>query len=311
MTIKVDQYPRRRPFFANRFCRLMTKVCLANQIGPESCFLLMTVAMTEDAKSYRSGVTYWNEQLYPLVGLSNVKALSRVRDKAVEAGWLHYEPGGKGRPGVYWVTIPSEFVGMDDNPADENMAEYLPALLDKNDPQSGQQSGRKVGKEAGEKRERSGQHSSLTPFLEESPTVSGADAPPAAGVKPKPEPKPRKEPSGPHADARRAFCERWKAKYGEDYAFDFKKHGEMIRWMLSQVKDDVPKLIGIMDRFLADADSFFVGQGHLIEKLRQSFNRWLIDPNTAKARPLTMSSNSTPYEPYENFIPKPRATDDH
>ena len=29
-----------------------------------------------------------------------------------------------------------------------------------------------------------------------------------------------------------------------------------------------------------------------------------------KRRP-TMSSNSTPYEPYENFIPKPRPADDH
>ena len=138
----------------------------------------------------------------------------------------------------------------------------------------------------------------------ESPTVSGADALPPAGVKSKPEPKPRKEPTGPHADARRAFCERWKAKYGEDYAFDFKKHGAMLQWMLTQVKDDVPKLIGVMERFLADADSFFVGQGHLLEKLRQSFNRWLFDPNAAKTTP-TLSSNSTPYEPYENFIPKP------
>ncbi len=219
MTAGQATYPRRPAFFANRFCRLMSKVCLANQIGPEACFLLMTVAMTEDAKSYRSGVTYWNEQLFPLVGLSNVKSLSRVRDKAVGAGWLHYEPGGKGRPGVYWVVVPDEFRGMDDTPVDENPAEYLPTLLVKNDLQSGQRSGSKVGKEAGEKRERSGREVGnilpLPVLREESPTVSGADAP-LPVEKPK---APRKEPTGPHADARRAFCERWNAKYGGDYKF--------------------------------------------------------------------------------------------
>lgn len=267
MTVGTAKYPRRRPFFANRFCRLMTKVCLANQVGPESCFLLMTIAMTEDAKSYRGPVTFWNEQLVPLLGLNNVKALARIRDRAVESGWLHYEPGGKGRPGVYWVDVPESFRGMDDAPVDENVAEYSPALLDKIDPQSG----REVGKKAGEKRERSGQHSSLTPDLEESPTVSGATPAPAE-VK-----QPRKEPTGPHADCRRAFCERWKAKYGEDYAFDFAKHGKLLAQMLKFVKDDVAKMIGIIERFLADDDPFYAADSrHDFARLRQHFNRWLV-----------------------------------
>lgn len=119
-----DQYPKRSSFFANKFCRLMTKVCVANCIGSDAAFLLMTVAMTEDAKSYRSPVTFFNEQLMPLIGCKSVDSLVRVRSRAIASGWLHYEAGGKGIPGKYWVTIPNEFAQMDDAPVDENRAEY-------------------------------------------------------------------------------------------------------------------------------------------------------------------------------------------
>jgi hypothetical protein len=102
----------------------MGKVCLANQIGPEACYLLTTVAMIEDAKSYRGAVTFFNEQLMPLVGCRSVDSLARFRSKCVEAGWLHYKPGGKGIPGTYWVVVPAEFERMDDVPVDENAAEY-------------------------------------------------------------------------------------------------------------------------------------------------------------------------------------------
>lgn len=175
-------YPKRDGFFAGKFCRLMTKVCLANQIGADGCYLLMTVAMTEDAKSYRSPVTYWNEQLLPLLGLSNVKALARVRDRVVSAGWLHYEPGGKGRIGTYWVTVPPEFDRMDDTPVDENAAEYQPVLSDKTDVQSGSKAGNKAGGRRAAKREKSGQPSSLSlpiPDQEEDCGVPPPDGQPA------------------------------------------------------------------------------------------------------------------------------------
>ena len=129
---------------------------------------------------------------------------------------------------------------------------------------------------------------------EESTTLSGATPPPAGEQKPKP---PRKEPTGPHADARRAFCERWKAKYGDEYSFDFKKHGEHLRWMLTEVEDDVPRLVGIMERFIADKDEFYTGNPHLFEKLRQNFNRWKVAPKTA-------SASSLPMDPYERYMPQ-------
>lgn len=285
-------YPKRPAFFANRFCRLITKACLANRIGPEACFLLVTIAMTEDAKSYRDGVTYWNEQLAPLLGLNNVKALARVRDRAVSAGWLHYEPGGKGRPGVYWVLVPDNYDGVDDRPTDENPAEYFPTLLDKIDPQSG----REVGKKAGEKRERSGREVGnilpLPDLREESPTVRVATPPPSGGtLKPA-----RKEQTGPHADARRAFCERWKVKYGVDYKFDFGKHGKMLSAMLKHLGDDVSRMVGVIERFLADDDPFYAADSrHDFARLSQHFNRWLVEsapPSTGRPQPKTKSEKS-------------------
>lgn len=121
-----DVYPKRPPFFALKYTRLMAKCCLANELGPEVFCLLTVIAGVEDSKSYRSPVTYWNEQLMPIAGFKSVDTLARARNKAMVAGWLHYEPGSRTTPARYWVTIPNEFLVMDDMPTDENMDEYTP-----------------------------------------------------------------------------------------------------------------------------------------------------------------------------------------
>src|SRR5580692_7530572 len=115
----MESYPSRPKFFSHRFCRLMAKVCLANEIGPECCWLLSIVAHTEDARGYRSAVTFTNGQLMPLVGINSDSTLSRARDRCIQAGWLHYEKGGTYRAGRYWVIIPSEYQSFDDLPTDE------------------------------------------------------------------------------------------------------------------------------------------------------------------------------------------------
>lgn len=122
----------------------------------------------------------------------------------------------------------------------------------------------------------------------ESPTVS-ADAPPPVDTSkakaPKAEPKPRSEPTGPHADVRRAFCERWKAKYGTDYLFDFGKHGKILKDLLAHVGGDVEAMVGIIERFLADDDPFFAADSrHDIGRLRQHFARWQV-PGTPTTAP--------------------------
>lgn len=112
-------YPRRGSCYAHRHQRLMAKVCAAQQIGPAAAWLVVVIAHQEDAKRYSGPVTFFNEQLMPILGVASRSSLVRARNRAVEAGWLHYSPGGKGRPGKYWVTTPPDAPALDDSPLDE------------------------------------------------------------------------------------------------------------------------------------------------------------------------------------------------
>lgn len=99
-------YPSREPFFANRFVRLLLEATVANELGAEAFALLVTVALTEDAKRYRGPVTFFNGQLLTFIGVKSEQSLISIRRRAVEAGWLHYAPGAKNVAGRYWVTVP-------------------------------------------------------------------------------------------------------------------------------------------------------------------------------------------------------------
>lgn len=115
-----DAYPKGRPaFFAMKFIRTLSKVCAAQEIGSEAFALLVIIATTEDAAGYRRAVTWYDEQLIPLLGISSRRQLARIRDKARKHGWLHYDAGKKRVPGKYWVTIPDHAIGLDDAPSDE------------------------------------------------------------------------------------------------------------------------------------------------------------------------------------------------
>lgn len=112
-------YPQREQFFAYKFVRLLTKTAAAQDLGPQVCWLLSVIAHQEDAKRYRGAVTYYNNQLLPLVGCNSHDALDRVRKKAIDSGWLHYKSGRKGKAGQYWVIVPREYLDADDGPCDE------------------------------------------------------------------------------------------------------------------------------------------------------------------------------------------------
>lgn len=193
-------YPKRPRFFSHRFCRLMGKVCLANEVGAEACWMLALVVNTEDAKGYRGAVTFFNAQLMQLAGIKNVKALGRVRARCVEAGWLHYEAGTKGRAGKYWVSIPERFQAWDDGPSDERAGKYggdeHGGFGGDIDAESGAESATNVGENPPQKRGRirhtSGQHSSLSLSLSLPRAAAGAAAAPT--VPPAPPPPPPPEP---------------------------------------------------------------------------------------------------------------------
>ncbi len=118
------EYPKRPRFFALRFSRLMIKVCLANEIGPEGCWMLSVIVGTEDAGGYRKPVTFWNGQLWPIVGCGSESSFKRLRDKVVASGWLAHIPGTRGKAPAYFVTVPETAQGLDDGPTDESNEVY-------------------------------------------------------------------------------------------------------------------------------------------------------------------------------------------
>ena len=170
----MSEYPSRSSHFAHRFCRLLAKAAVAQEIGPEACWLLTVIAHQEDAKRYAGPVSFWNEQLMPLCGFTSPGRLIRQRTRAVEAGWLHYEAGGKGKVGRYWVLVPDGVSTLADGSSDGSHEHELISkteieadeLISKTEIEAGLrfQNGKgTVGQTEG-KRSANGNHSTLTLF---------------------------------------------------------------------------------------------------------------------------------------------------
>jgi len=86
--------------------------------------MLTVIAHQEDVKRYKGAVTYYNEQLMPLCGFGGRKRLVLARNKAVVAGWLEYQQGKKGKPGLYWTVIPPQYQDLPDTPMDESSDDF-------------------------------------------------------------------------------------------------------------------------------------------------------------------------------------------
>lgn len=110
------EYPKREPFFAHKFVRLLTKSCAAQDIGLNAFALLTVIAHQEDSARYSGPVRFWNEQLMNVLGFKSPKQLNDCRAKAIEFGWLCYERSGNREVGRYAVMIPEGFEGLDDAP---------------------------------------------------------------------------------------------------------------------------------------------------------------------------------------------------
>jgi len=184
-------YPTRPRYFAHRYCRLLTKSCAAQDIGPMGFVLCVTIAMIEDSKRYTGPVTFFTGQLLPLIGATKWDTLDHARRKAVEYGWLHYIPGeqGKRRPGRYWVRIPEELDILDDSPCDEERYQETGNVERKPYPANGDSRGYRGRERDGYRQgERQGEHSYLTlnpiPDPEKLPSVVCSEQPQAVASKP-------------------------------------------------------------------------------------------------------------------------------
>ena len=224
-----DGHPKRKAYFANRYCRLLAETCAAQQIGHVSYVLCVTIAHREDAKRYKGPVTYYNEQLMPLIGVSKWESLESARNRAVQAGWLHYKPGNRGQrlPGRYWVTIPAEFDDLTDDPCDETQ---YPAKGERNEGQSPTQypaNGDSVQSQypvKGDREEdREGEHSNLSLNLSNSARKTKRTTKPFII---------------PTIEEIRAYCLERKNKIDAEYFFDYydardwvlKDGGRMKKW---------------------------------------------------------------------------------
>lgn len=204
-------YPKRESHFASKFIRVLMRTCAAQEIDTVACLLLVYVVQTEDAARYRRPVTFWNSQLESVLGLSK-KQLIPARVRAVKAGWLHYEKGGKGKVGKYWVLIPPVHADLPDHPIDEDFLDLsVPPAAPKETPTDGG-IGDAEGTETGPKGEPKRDHNG-SPFK----------------PKPKPSPKP-KETFDPTKVDLPFDSERFRQSWGE-----FCQHRKDIRKPLTKL----------------------------------------------------------------------------
>jgi len=142
--------PKRDAFFAHRLVRLLFKTCATLEIGEHAVLLIIHVAHTEDAIRYSQPARFWNSQLNSVLGFKSPKQLNNARQRAIAAGWLHYERKGDKHPGCYWTDIPSRFEDLKDTPIEnecfpftECEAEHIaPPMYSKNGTRSGTHSGK-------------------------------------------------------------------------------------------------------------------------------------------------------------------------
>lgn len=112
----MNSYPRREPFHAHRYTRLLFKTCAVMDVGTEGVLLCIHIAHTEDAARYCGPVRFWNSQLSETLGFRSPKQLQRARDAAVRHGWLVYHRTHDRSVGQYFTIIPRQFVGIGDTP---------------------------------------------------------------------------------------------------------------------------------------------------------------------------------------------------
>lgn len=124
------RYPARDPYFARRFTRLLIVSSVAAEIGPLGVWMLTVIVYQEAAVQYSHPALYWDQQLLPLLGVNSLMTFRKARSAAVDAGWLHFEPGSRARPGRYWVTIPQPIESQVRDDEDANVHQQAASDVD-------------------------------------------------------------------------------------------------------------------------------------------------------------------------------------
>lgn len=108
------KYPIRTQLFFTVFLRVFHKSEAVRQLGPDASVLLLVVMTMEDEGNFANAVPIHDQVLSLHSGFRSLKNLHAARARAVEAGWLHYEPiEAHHAAGRYWVTIPDHLTAME------------------------------------------------------------------------------------------------------------------------------------------------------------------------------------------------------
>jgi hypothetical protein len=75
-------------------------------IGNHAVQLVVFVAITEDAIRYKEPARFWNSELHRVLGFTSPKMLNDARNRAMMAGWLHYDRKDDRSIGEYRTDIP-------------------------------------------------------------------------------------------------------------------------------------------------------------------------------------------------------------
>jgi hypothetical protein len=139
---------KREAYFANKVIRLLFVSGQNLAIGNHAVQLVVFVAITEDAIRYKEPARFWNEQLYHVLGLRSPKQLSNARNRAMMAGWLHYDRKNARSIGEYRTEIPVHLRDQHEPkpsgsvPPEENEAENESGLCSSSGTGSGTGSGK-------------------------------------------------------------------------------------------------------------------------------------------------------------------------
>jgi hypothetical protein len=111
-------YPANRVGWMHQFYSLLNRAEVARQIGRDAMLLILAIAVQEDALKYCSAPIFFDSELQRLTGIRSLKHLDRIRQKAIDAGWLVVARSPDGDPMVaqYWTLIPKR-LNVFDNPA--------------------------------------------------------------------------------------------------------------------------------------------------------------------------------------------------
>jgi hypothetical protein len=101
-------YPpdRKSSGHAVRFSKALFRSDAISRAGRDAVLLSLLVAGEEDRLHYSKPPQLWQAEIMRRLDLKSPKKLLHLRQRGVDAGFLHYYKGNRHYPGIYWTLVP-------------------------------------------------------------------------------------------------------------------------------------------------------------------------------------------------------------